>query len=279
MATSVTITVDVLDASRRSARGIPAVLFIDDVDKLLEERKVTVEPVLESLQVMHQCVRGARAPRRASGGGCPLGACAGGGRAGGGRPRARAGAGRGPPPRRAALHASPPRPAATPQPVACRSPRPPTPRAPPLAPSPRKYKSFEANLSHSKRRLKAQVPEIEASLKVVRDLAARKAAGGEPATTHFLLADQLYARATVAPEDKVCLWLGANVMLEYSYAEADALLAEQLAAAKAKAAEAAEDLDFVRDQIVVTEVNMARVFNFDVIKRRAEKKKAGAGGA
>lgn len=130
---------------------------------------------------------------------------------------------------------------------------------------------------HAKRRLKAQVPEIEASLKVVRDLAARKAAGGEPATAHFLLADQLYARATVAPEDKVCLWLGANVMLEYTYAEADALLAEQLAVARVKAAEAAEDLDFVRDQIVVTEVNMARVFNFDVIKRRREKNaKAGA---
>jgi prefoldin subunit 5 len=35
----------------------------------------------------------------------------------------------------------------------------------------------------------------------------------------FELADQIYARATVKDANAVCLWLGANVMVEYSLEE------------------------------------------------------------
>jgi hypothetical protein len=40
---------------------------------------------------------------------------------------------------------------------------------------------------------------------------------GEPLTTHYELAQCVYAKATVPvhQENKVCLWLGAQVMLEY----------------------------------------------------------------
>ena len=34
-----------------------------------------------------------------------------------------------------------------------------------------------------------------------------------------------------------------------------------------------EDVQFLRDQITTTEVNIARIFNFDVLKRKAEKGK------
>jgi len=43
-------------------------------------------------------------------------------------------------------------------------------------------------------------------------------------TTYYNLCDQAYVPATVVPEDKVCLWLGASVMLEYTYDEAHSLL-------------------------------------------------------
>ena len=89
---------------------------------------------------------------------------------------------------------------------------------------------------------------------------------GEPLTTHYELAQSIYAKAkvNVHEDDKVCLWLGANVMLEYPRAEAIELLAQQQADAKTALATVIDDMGFLRDQITTTEVNMARVFNWDV---------------
>jgi hypothetical protein len=63
-------------------------------------------------------------------------------------------------------------------------------------------------------------------------------------------------------------------MLEYTYDEAAALLSTNLEAAIRKRQEVGEDLDFLKDQITTTEVNIARAFNFDVMTRRL-----GGGGA
>lgn len=40
--------------SEKNARGIPQLKFLEDITAFLNENKTTVEPVLESLQVMHQ---------------------------------------------------------------------------------------------------------------------------------------------------------------------------------------------------------------------------------
>ncbi|CAD7694059.1 unnamed protein product [Nyctereutes procyonoides] len=79
-----------------------------------------------------------------------------------------------------------------------------------------KYKFTELNLAQKKRRLKGQIPEIK-----------------------FLLADNLYCKASVPPTDNVCLWLGANVMLEYDIDEAQ-------------------------------HFNLARVYNWDVKRRNKD---------
>jgi hypothetical protein len=125
----------------------------------------------------------------------------------------------------------------------------------------------------------------------------------------------LYAKATVPvhQENKVCLWLGAQVMLEYPREEVRAmrgatqrrvsdlkssrvpvspgpepypqrhscnrsscacdcqaieLLERNLSEAKKTLKELIEDQGLLRDQITTTEVNMARVFNWDVKERR-----------
>ena len=70
---------------------------------------------------------------------------------------------------------------------------------------------------------------------------------------------------------QVCLWLGANVMLEYPRGEAIALLGQQLADAKKALETVIDDMGFLRNQITTTEVNMARVFNWDVKERRKKK--------
>ena len=76
-------------------------------------------------------------------------------------------------------------------------------------------------------------------------------ADAEPLETAFELNDTLYARALVPPTDEVFLWLGANVMLAYPVAEAEALLSGRLEAARQSLTACEEDLDFLREQITV----------------------------
>ncbi|XP_073692400.1 prefoldin subunit 3 [Garra rufa] len=131
-----------------------------------------------------------------------------------------------------------------------------------------KYKYMELNLGQKKLRLKSQIPQIKQTLEILRHMQKKKDTT-DPMETHFLLADNVYCKASVPPTDKVCLWLGANVMLEYDIDEAQALLEKNLATASRNLDSLEEDLDFLRDQFTTTEVNMARVYNWDV-KRRSK---------
>ena len=85
----------------------------------------------------------------------------------------------------------------------------------------------------------------------------------------------MYTEAKIdAENDRVGLWLGANVMLEYSYADAESLLQKQLDQALVKIESIDRDLDFLKDQITTTEVSIARVYNYDVKVRREIAQKA-----
>ena len=90
-------------------------------------------------------------------------------------------------------------------------------------------------------------------------------------STQFMLSDQLYVNAKVPTTSKVCLWLGANVMLEYDIEEAEKLLQKNLSTAESSLEGLADDLCFLRDQITTTEVSKARVYNFDVKRRQQQK--------
>ena len=100
-----------------------------------------------------------------------------------------------------------------------------------------------------------------------------KADGEKAFMTHFPLADSVYGKASIKPVGTVNLWLGANVMLEYSYTEARSLLEENLKKAQDRLRDVNEDLLFLRDMITTSEVNIARMFNHDVMVRKNEKKK------
>jgi hypothetical protein len=120
-----------------------------------------------------------------------------------------------------------------------------------------KYKFMESNLVENRKQLTARHPELLANLSVVKMLVAKSVEGGgsgEAFPTYFALADQVHAKAMVAPSGRVCLWLGADIMLEYSYAEALELLQANTSAAEKKIAETEEDCDFVREQIITIEV-------------------------
>ncbi|WOO82021.1 Prefoldin subunit 3 [Vanrija pseudolonga] len=162
-----------------------------------------------------------------------------------------------------------------------------------------KYRYMELNLQQRRKALLAKIPDIEQTLSVVNFLAARrrKAAGeaepeedeakdsddelddlldgdededkkDEPLTTLFELNDTLFAQAQVNETGEVGLWLGANTMLMYPLAEASELLSGKLSSAKKSLADAVEDLEWIREQVTVMEVNFARVHNWDVKRRR-----------
>ncbi|GKA67805.1 probable prefoldin subunit 3 [Tanacetum coccineum] len=86
--------------------------------------------------------------------------------------------------------------------------------------------------------------------------------------TDFEVSEGIYSRARIDNTDSVCLWLGANVMLEYSCEEATSLLRNNLENAKASLEVLIGDLQFLRDQVTITQVTIARVYNWDVHQRR-----------
>jgi hypothetical protein len=62
-------------------------------------------------------------------------------------------------------------------------------------------------------------------------------------------------------------------MLSYKLPAAIALLREKLSSAEANLKSVIEDLEFLREQITVMEVNTARVYNWDVKRRREAREK------
>ena len=57
-------------------------------------------------------------------------------------------------------------------------------------------------------------------------------------------------------------------MLSYTQDEAIELLSSKLQAAQQNLKNTTEDLEFLREQVTVMEVNTARVYNWDVKRRR-----------
>jgi prefoldin subunit 5 len=119
-----------------------------------------------------------------------------------------------------------------------------------------KYKLLENGLVENRKALRAKIPDISASLDVVKML-EEKAGSGEDFSAFFALADNVHAKASISPKGVVCLWLGANVMLEYTYAEARALLETNLRNAEQKVEETGEELEILREQIITTEASLA----------------------
>jgi len=133
-----------------------------------------------------------------------------------------------------------------------------------------KYRFMAFNLEARRRKLKSQIPDLQRSLEMIDVL--RKET--EERETQFLLSDQIFIKTLVPPTKTVCLWLGANVMLEYPLDEAEVLLKQNMTSAVSNLKTVEHDQDFLRDQITTTEVNMARVYNWGVKKRQAASKNA-----
>mmetsp|Transcript_41737 Transcript_41737/g.71414 ORF Transcript_41737/g.71414 Transcript_41737/m.71414 type:complete len:215 (+) Transcript_41737:70-714(+) len=132
-----------------------------------------------------------------------------------------------------------------------------------------KFKAYEQQLSQKRATYQEKLPEIEKSITLVRHLKEKKEAGESGLVTRYNLADTIYSKAEVdCSQGIVNLWLGANVMLEYTYDEALELLTSKQSVAKKDFKEVTEDLTFTRNQIITSEVNISRIYNWDVRRKR-----------
>ena len=77
-----------------------------------------------------------------------------------------------------------------------------------------KFKILEGHKARTKMSMKQKIPEITKTLQLVEHLKAKHEAE-EDFMSHYSLSEMIYGRATITPTGNVCLWLGANVMVEY----------------------------------------------------------------
>lgn len=131
-----------------------------------------------------------------------------------------------------------------------------------------KYKLAEHRLIRSVANLEAKLPEIKKTIQTVTFLKQELEVNAKGFRTNYGLTESVFCQASVPAQTTVHLWLGANVMVEYSFDEAIALLGRNLTSAEENLAKTQEDLAWLQEQQTILEVNTSRVYNFDVVARR-----------
>ena len=137
-----------------------------------------------------------------------------------------------------------------------------------------KYKFMEAQIVKSNEGLNVKIPDIEKCLETIEFLEKNKK--GKQVNVDYMVSNNLWAKAEVNVPDSVFLWLGANVMCEYKIEEAKTLLNQNLQNAKEQVKRNNEDLEFIKDQMTISEVNHARIYNETVRRTQIAKKKVAA---
>ncbi|QOU21037.1 hypothetical protein BRETT_000754 [Brettanomyces bruxellensis] len=140
------------------------------------------------------------------------------------------------------------------------------------------YKFMEESKSSTLKGLETKIPDVSKTLEFCKFLKGKhdklvENGGEEKMDVHYQLNDTVYSKAEIDVKDasSVRLWLGANVMVEYPIDEAIGMLSKRLQETKKNKQATLEDLEYLRSNITTMEVNTARVYNWDVQRRRNEK--------
>lgn len=134
----------------------------------------------------------------------------------------------------------------------------------------RTYRMIQEDLMHRRMRTSTKLPELRRAVDIVKQL-IEKQSNAEEVITDFMLAEGAYAKAKIRGAKTVNLWLGAGVMLEYPLEEALVLLEENEANCRANLKTNEESMALIKDSITTTEVSIARIYNYDLERRRKMK--------
>jgi prefoldin subunit 5 len=141
------------------------------------------------------------------------------------------------------------------------------------------YKYMELSKKQQLGDLKIKIPDIEKNLQIINFIQQRKQESDDDdedsniIQTNYELNDTLYTKADIDTSklESVYLWLGADVMLDYPLDEAVELLNERLENNNKQLEIVKEDLRFLKENITTMEVNTARLYNWDVERRKNAK--------
>ncbi len=134
-----------------------------------------------------------------------------------------------------------------------------------------KYKYMEAQTQKHSDSIKLKIPDIEKAIESVQFIKDEYEKQVKDISLDFMVAHNLWAKAEVPVTPTVCLWLGAEVLCEYSHDEALALLSKNLGNARNTLKVNEETIDYVRDQITTCEVNISRAYNHYVENQKNKK--------
>ncbi|SBS97845.1 prefoldin subunit 3, putative [Plasmodium malariae] len=120
-----------------------------------------------------------------------------------------------------------------------------------------------------------KIPELRDALKVVNALYKRKEMKeNKNLELYFPLEESLYAKGVIEKTENILLWLGANVMVEFSFKEALDLLNHHLDRAVSLYDEMDKELIWLHEQISTTEINISRIHNYVEMKKNDKEKEA-----
>eukprot|EP01133_Synstelium_polycarpum_P016020 gene16020-19068_t len=131
-----------------------------------------------------------------------------------------------------------------------------------------KYKYFESKLTNNVSILTNRSKQLQETMEIVDRIASKQ---DDTFSMNYELSEGVFSSAEITQPKSVYLWLGANVMLEYSFEEAKQVLTRNKLSVDKQLQDTIQDLGFVKDQITTTDVNVSRVYNYDVIQRRKNK--------
>ncbi|KAK8895555.1 Prefoldin subunit 3 [Tritrichomonas musculus] len=132
-----------------------------------------------------------------------------------------------------------------------------------------KYRYLEQSLLEKQQQLKATRPDVVSNLTAVKKLSSETYQNN--LTTRFQISDSVYGKAKLSESKTVALWLGANLMVEYPYEEAEKLLQGNLDSLDKQLSDIENNLIFLRNQIITTEVTVSRLTNHLIAMRRSKK--------
>nr|CAD2128001.1 unnamed protein product [Meloidogyne enterolobii] len=132
----------------------------------------------------------------------------------------------------------------------------------------RRYKLLETSALQQKTKIDESILDYQKSIDSLKMLVEQKTKKANSVLVTYKLDENLFSDAVIEEMDRVCIWLGANVMVEYKLEEAQELLTKHLANIEQTNGETEEELDFLRDQITTTEVNLANLYNYGVLLRK-----------
>ena len=138
-----------------------------------------------------------------------------------------------------------------------------------------KYKQHQARLINEKEELERRKPDLYENIALVERMQKKIVEEKEQLNVRFMAADGIWADALLLPVEnpKVSLWLGANVMMDYTYEEALIILRTSLQNTLNGIALKEKDIQLVLTQLTTCEVTISRLYNYQLFENKKKLQK------